>query len=109
MRLRSLISPCFAVSMLGAAGADGPLTAWGSNEAGQCNIPANLGAVHSAFGGALFDWGTRGYSVALRPDGSVAAWGATWPGSGRLPPRPAMLSRSPCPRCIAWLSGEMGA
>ena len=86
MRLRSLISPCFAVSMLGAAGADGPLTAWGSNEAGQCNIPANLGAVHSAFGGALFDWGTRGYSVALRPDGSVAAWGGNVAGQWSPPP-----------------------
>ena len=85
MRNRTLSLQAVVASLANLALADGPLTVWGANEAGQCNVPANLGAVRSAFGGAIFDWGSRGYSVALRPDGTVAAWGSNVSGQCLVP------------------------
>lgn len=41
--------------------------AWGRNQSGQTNVPAGLNAV--AIAGGL------SHSMALRPDGTVAAWG----------------------------------
>lgn len=43
--------------------------AWGDNRYGQTNVPVNLGDVVAVAGGAA-------HSLALRADGTVAAWGA---------------------------------
>jgi hypothetical protein len=77
------MSPCAAVSILGAAGADGPLVAWGANNEGQITMPTNLGMVRSAYGGSLFG---SAFSVAMRPDGTLSAWGANSHGQTALPP-----------------------
>ncbi|MFM8817632.1 MAG: hypothetical protein ACKOHI_07125, partial [Phycisphaerales bacterium] len=80
---------CLVAALAGGlslhAPADGPLTAWGANEAGQCDLPSNLGVVRAALGGATNNWGSLGYSVALRPDGSVIAWGSNARGMCNVP------------------------
>ena len=48
--------------------ADGTVLAWGSNAAGQTNIPNTLSNVVSIACGGLF-------SLALKSDGTVVAWG----------------------------------
>jgi alpha-tubulin suppressor-like RCC1 family protein len=77
---REFVHPCvsvFAVAIVGHAyAAGGPVIAWGSNESGQCNVPASLGnARQVACGG----W----HSLAISMDGSVRAWGAS--GAGQAP------------------------
>ena len=47
---------------------DGTVVAWGDNEYGQTNVPANLTNVKSIAGGA-------GFSVALKNDGTLVEWG----------------------------------
>jgi len=49
--------------------ADGGVAAWGSNDYGQCNVPAGLTNVVSVACGLRF-------TLALRADGTVAAWGS---------------------------------
>jgi hypothetical protein len=68
---------------------DGTVTTWGADDAGQLDLPSDLGPVTSiAAGGYL---GYRGYGIplaacgfalALRPDGTVARWGENRDGSG---------------------------
>ncbi|MGC4050590.1 MAG: hypothetical protein QM757_14530 [Paludibaculum sp.] len=48
---------------------DGTVAAWGSNDSGQCDVPANLANVIAVTAGDSF-------SVALKADGSLVAWGA---------------------------------
>ena len=43
--------------------------AWGANTQGQCNVPPSATNVVAVAGGGTF-------SLALRSDGSVVAWGA---------------------------------
>ena len=50
------------------AEADSTLVMWGSNELGQCDMPADLGSVSSVDAGFAF-------TVALKPDGTLRAWG----------------------------------
>ena len=50
--------------------ASGAVTAWGDNSAGQCSVPASAASnVTAAAAGGSF-------SLALRTDGTVVAWGA---------------------------------
>ncbi|OIR06289.1 immunoglobulin I-set domain protein [mine drainage metagenome] len=51
---------------------DGTVVAMGSANAGGAQVPADLGAVSAVYAGDGYPWG---YSVALKPDGSVIAWG----------------------------------
>jgi T5SS/PEP-CTERM-associated repeat protein len=53
---------------------DGTLVAWGSNEGGQCNIPADLGLVKVVAGVNTIAAGHY-HTVAVRSNGTVAAWG----------------------------------
>lgn len=48
---------------------DGTVVAWGSNEAGQCNVPADLSRVVAIAAG-------NHHNVALRDDGTITVWGA---------------------------------
>lgn len=61
---------------------DGTVVALGSANAGGTQVPADVGAVSAVYAG---DGYPLGYSVALKPDGSVIAWGqlsqAVVPGS----------------------------
>lgn len=54
------------------------LVAWGSNDNGQTNIPANVGNVTNLAAG----WG---HSLALRDDGTVVAWGRNSEGQTVVP------------------------
>lgn len=65
----------------------GTVVAWGNNGGGQVSVPAGLsGIVAVAAGGS--------YSVALRNDGTLAAWGKGWNGSTYVDlPLPVGLSR----------------
>jgi hypothetical protein len=55
-----------------------PITAWGRNDSGQCNVPASLADVAAIDGG---NW----HSLALKADGTVAAWGDNTFGQGSVP------------------------
>lgn len=48
--------------------ADGTVVAWGADERGQCNVPADLGDVVSVTAG-------DGVSLAIKSDGTVRFWG----------------------------------
>ncbi len=69
-----------------AAGADhglaldcnGQVYAWGNDELGQADVPAELNGVVAIAAG-------DGFSLALRADGTVAAWGADDRGQTSLP------------------------
>lgn len=53
---------------------------WGDNSTGALNVPAALtDAIDVAVG--------EGYSIALRKDGSVVAWGQMWSDHGAPPPK----------------------
>lgn len=51
-----------------ALATDGRVIAWGRNDLGQCDVPAQLTGVRKVAAGAYF-------SVALKADGSVICWG----------------------------------
>lgn len=57
---------------------DGTISAWGSNNQGQCDIPQGLSNVVELAGG----WG---HSIALKADGTVEAWGYNPYGSATVP------------------------
>ncbi len=57
---------------------DGTVVAWGDNEDGQSNVPANLSNVVAIAGG-------RVHSLALRADGTVVAWGSNAFGEASVP------------------------
>ncbi len=61
----------------------GQVLAWGPapgqpGDYGQCNVPADLGAVIAIAAGAV-------HNLALRPDGTVVAWGANLNGQCNVP------------------------
>ena len=58
--------------------ADGTVVAWGQNEFGQCNVPAELYSVIAVTAGGDF-------SVALKSDGTVVAWGDNSVGQLNVP------------------------
>ena len=55
-----------------------PLAAWGRNDYAQANIPAGLSNVMGVAGGFY-------HGLALRTDGTVAAWGAGTTNTGVVP------------------------
>jgi uncharacterized delta-60 repeat protein len=55
------------------------VAAWGSNDAGQCNVPLDLGPVIAVAAGSY-------HTLALKEDGSVAAWGQNSSGQCDVPP-----------------------
>jgi 7-cyano-7-deazaguanine synthase in queuosine biosynthesis len=57
---------------------DGSIVAWGSNEAGQCNVPAPNANFVAIAAGEL-------HSLGLKGDGSIMAWGANWDGQCNVP------------------------
>lgn len=59
----------FSASYHNLALLNGTVRAWERNEEGQCNVPADLGSVQVVSAGALF-------SLALRANGTIAAWGS---------------------------------
>jgi uncharacterized repeat protein (TIGR01451 family) len=60
------------------AAAPGTMVAWGSNDKGQTNVPANLGGVVAIAAGG-------GHSLALKRDGTVVAWGYNGSGQATVP------------------------
>ena len=54
------------------------VTAWGSNNNGQTQVPTGLRGVTAIAAGAYFN-------LALRSDGTVAAWGLDQDGQTRVP------------------------
>ncbi len=72
-----LVAPAWAVTVVPIgtlADSNGQMAAWGLNNYGQCNIPAGTYSAIAA--------GNQ-HSVALRTDGTLAAWGANDPGYGQ--------------------------
>lgn len=72
----------------------GTIVAWGNNEYGQCNVPTNLSNVTAIAAGWC-------YSLALKDDGTVVAW-------GRLlypPHRPSPKYIKTVPPIPDWLEG----
>ena len=61
-----------------AVRADGTVAAWGDNNTGACNVPADLTNALAVAGG-------NGCSFAVRSDGTVTAWGNVWNGRGFVP------------------------
>lgn len=57
---------------------DGTVACWGSNYAGQCAVPANLGPVAQVAVGDA-------HTVALKQDGTVACWGDNDSGQCTVP------------------------
>ena len=49
-----------------------PVAAWGNNDYGQCSVPASMTNVVAVAGGRI-------HTLALRDNGTVAAWGAGLP------------------------------
>ncbi len=64
LKLAVIIS-CFAGASSPAATS---IVAWGNNNNFQCNVPTGLTAVNALAAGTI-------HSLAIRPDGTVAAWG----------------------------------
>jgi Zn-dependent metalloprotease/alpha-tubulin suppressor-like RCC1 family protein len=54
-----------------------PIAAWGNNAYGQCGVPASMTNVVAVAGGLY-------HTLALRDDGTVAAWGAGLPNANAL-------------------------
>jgi hypothetical protein len=52
---------------------NGPIVAWGSNDGGECNVPAPNAEFTSVVAGFS-------HSLALRPDGTLALWGFGYAG-----------------------------
>ena len=75
MALPNLLSspPVLSAKHYLALRSNGTVIAWGSNHAGQCNIPSNLNQVVQISAGFS-------HSLALKADGTVVAWGGntTW-------------------------------
>ena len=72
-----------------ALGSDGSITTWGADDAGQLDVPSDLGPVTAvAAGGYLgyrgygIPYAACGYALALRLDGTVARWGENRDGWG---------------------------
>jgi len=72
--------------------ADGSIVAWGRNETGECNVPEpNTGFVAVAAGGGVHHPGgfegevISGYSLGLKADGSIVAWGDNISGQCNVP------------------------
>jgi hypothetical protein len=82
--MRVLGRPGAILGLALAVGAAAPsakaqsVVCWGDNFRGQCNIPANLGAVQSVAAGSE-------HTVALRADGTVACWGFNFFGQCTVP------------------------
>ena len=57
---------------------DGAVVCWGSNDAGQCDVPNSVGRAMAIACG----WD---HSIALRVDGTVACWGSDRYGQCRVP------------------------
>jgi hypothetical protein len=57
------------------------VVAWGNNDSGQTQIPAGLTNAVAVAGG-------QDYSLALKSDGTVVAWGAHWNGFTYVPMTP---------------------
>ncbi|MEY4093887.1 MAG: hypothetical protein RLZZ53_1086, partial [Acidobacteriota bacterium] len=74
------VAALFAACSSGAVAQSGwpGVAAWGSNNYGQCNAPADLGTPVSIAGGAF-------HTVALKADGSVVCWGDNGPGQCNVP------------------------
>jgi len=80
-RCLQLFGPLFAVVftvVTSPALADGTVRAWGLNDFGQCNIPADLGVCTQIAGG-------KNHTIALRVDGTVRAWGWNQEGQCNIP------------------------
>jgi formylglycine-generating enzyme required for sulfatase activity len=60
------------------AHADGVLRCWGSNQAGQCNTPADVGQCLSVATG-------KSFTAAVRSDGTVRCWGDNYQGQCNTP------------------------
>jgi alpha-tubulin suppressor-like RCC1 family protein len=66
--------------------ADGTVVAWGSNSEGQTDLSAGLANVAAIAAGGWYEQGrigtnlsySSGFSLALKTDGTVVAWGAGW-------------------------------
>jgi hypothetical protein len=55
---------------------DGTIVAWGSNEYGECDVPApNADFVAVAAGGGA-QWWAYAHSLGLKSDGTIVAWGS---------------------------------
>ncbi|MFN6052388.1 MAG: MBG domain-containing protein, partial [Planctomycetia bacterium] len=57
---------------------DGTVSAFGTNESGQTNVPANLSGVVAVSAGGY-------HSLALKSDGTVVAWGNNYSGQSNIP------------------------
>ncbi len=67
----------YVLGVWGNCPAGGSVMAWGRNDAGQCNIPADLGPCTAIAAGGT-------HTIALRTDGSVRAWGYNTYGQGNI-------------------------
>jgi len=77
--MNSVIVSAVAVMAIGAGtSGQGIVRAWGFNDYGQCNVPADLGPCTAVAGGG-------NHTVALRTDGTVRAWGWNGYGQGTIP------------------------
>ena len=78
-----LVAALLALSPVGlgpanAVSAGGTVVAWGNNNAGETNVPADLNGVTAIAAGMY-------YSLALKSDGTVAAWGSGSNGQTAVP------------------------
>ncbi len=82
-----LVAGLLAFTSPTASAATGRVVAWGSNEAGQIDVPANLSVATEIDGGYI-------HSLALERDGTVVAWGYDNLGQLMVPPHSRTSSRS---------------
>ena len=57
---------------------DGTVSAFGTNDAGQTNVPAGLNSVVAVSAGGY-------HTLALKSDGTVVAWGSNYQGQSTIP------------------------
>ena len=77
-------SICARHAHVAAIGASRSVVCWGSNYAGQCNVPPDLGPVISVSVG-------QAITVAVREDGSVRCWGYSTVGGCPTVPLPGSV------------------